>query len=74
MNNDNDNEDNEETAQPPSRRAVHRKFYLGDSVYAQWNDLGQVVLTTEQGEGATNTIYLEIEVIEAFLAWMELPG
>lgn len=38
------------------------KFYLGDAVYAEVNDCSQLVLTTEYGNSATNTIYLEPEV------------
>ena len=34
------------------------KRYLGDSVYID-NDQGQLVLTTENGFGASNTIYLD---------------
>ena len=37
------------------------KQYLGDSVYADFNG-HQIVLTTENGLGASNTIYLEPEV------------
>jgi protocatechuate 3,4-dioxygenase beta subunit len=40
------------------------KQYLGDSVYAEFNGFG-IVLTTENGEGASNTIVLEPEVIRA---------
>lgn len=47
------------------------KRYIGDSVYAEVDDLGALVLTTENGYGATNTIYLEGEVLaelERFVA------
>lgn len=37
------------------------KAYLGDSVYADWDGY-QVVLTTENGMGPSNTIYLEPSV------------
>jgi hypothetical protein len=46
------------------------KRYLDDSVYADWNN-GQVVLTTENGLGPSNVIYLEPETIaelERFVA------
>ena len=47
---------------------MQEKTYLGDSVYAKWdNDSGGMTLTTENGEEPTNTIYLELEVIKAFL-------
>lgn len=43
------------------------KTYLGDSVYAEINKYGQVVLTTENDDhGPSNTIFLEPEV------WAEL--
>lgn len=41
------------------------KVYLGDSVYAQVDELGRVVLTTENGFGPSNTIVLEPEVLHA---------
>ena len=45
------------------------KQYLGDSVYAEYDKYGQIVLTTENGLGATNTIYLEPEVVVAFIKY-----
>jgi len=44
--------------------------YLGDSVYVGI-DRGMVVLTTENGLGASNTIYMEPEVVAAFERWLE---
>lgn len=44
------------------------KEYLGDSVYVEVED-GMVKLTTENGFGASNTIYLEQNVVDAFLSW-----
>jgi len=41
------------------------KDYLGDSVYADWDGCG-IVLTTENGFGASNTICLEPQVLAAF--------
>ena len=46
------------------------KTYLGDSVYVDFPGYG-ITLTTENGYGPTNTIFLEPEVIvslEEFLA------
>ena len=40
------------------------KAYLGDGVYAAVSN-GQIVLTAENGIVATDTIYLEPEVVEA---------
>lgn len=38
------------------------KQYLGDSVYAEFDGYG-ITLTTENGYGASNTIYLEWTVL-----------
>ena len=46
------------------------KQYLGDSVYADIQD-GMLKLTTENGAGANNTIYLESEVVNALLRYLE---
>lgn len=40
------------------------KVYLGDAVYAECR-FGMLVLTTENGLGSTNKIYLEPEVLTA---------
>jgi hypothetical protein len=42
------------------------KVYLGDSVYAEFNTMmaGDVTLTTQNGYGPTNTIYLEPQIVE----------
>lgn len=47
------------------------KQYLGDGVYVERNKSGHVVLTTEDGISATNTIYLEPEVMVALLRWLQ---
>lgn len=46
------------------------KTYLGDSVYAEWDGYG-VVLTTENGYGASNRIVMEPEVYAALIAYVE---
>lgn len=46
------------------------KIYLGDSVYGLSNGYG-ITLTTENGYGPSNTIYLEPEVIANLLAWID---
>lgn len=46
------------------------KVYLGDGVYSTLDD-GRLVLTTENGIKATNTIVLEGPVLEALLNWLE---
>ena len=40
------------------------KQYLGDSVYAERQDHG-ILLTTENGLGPSNSIFLEPEVLSA---------
>lgn len=42
-----------------------KKTYLGDSVYAAFDELGRIVLTTDNGYGPSNTIVLEPEVFGA---------
>lgn len=42
--------------------------YLGDGVYVEIED-GMVKLTTQNGVETTNTIYLEVEVIDALETW-----
>ena len=44
------------------------KTYLGDSVYAAIED-GMIRLTTENGEGPSNIIFLEPEVFKELLRW-----
>lgn len=39
------------------------KAYLGDAVYASISNFGELVLTTEDGIKATNTIVLEPSVV-----------
>ena len=54
-----------------SNREVTNKCYLGDSVYV-YVDLvrGSFVLTTENGCGPTNTIFLEPSVYESLVAYV----
>jgi hypothetical protein len=47
-----------------------RKRYLGDGVYVDVDELGQLVLTTENGIEATNRIVLEPEVYNALVAYV----
>ena len=46
------------------------KQYLGDGVYADF-DGWSIVLTTENGVKATNTIYLEESVVKAFYDYID---
>lgn len=51
-------------------RDPNKKSYLGDSVYvAKWNH--GVVLTTENGYGPSNEIYLEDFVCEALKDYLK---
>lgn len=45
---------------------VESKSYLGDSVYAEFTR-GMLRLTTDNGMGPCNRIFLEDEVVEALL-------
>lgn len=42
------------------------KTYLGDSVYCEITD-DQIILTTENGFGASNTIYIDANVYIALM-------
>lgn len=46
------------------------KAYLGDSVYAEY-DGAHVVLTTENGEGPSNTIYLDGYVMQELIEFVD---
>lgn len=49
-----------------------KKRYIGDSVYVEINDFGQIVLTVENDELApSNTIYLELEVYQNLVVYIE---
>ena len=45
------------------------KVYLGDSVYVDYDTFGYT-LTTENGYGPSNTIYLDSEVLNKFLTYV----
>jgi hypothetical protein len=45
------------------------KTYLGDSVYVEVEN-GMFKLTTDNGEGPSNTIYMEYEVYEALVQYV----
>lgn len=50
---------------------MDKKEYLGDGVYVVVED-GSLVLTTENGIEATNTIYLEKVVIQSLLNYINI--
>ena len=47
-----------------------KKVYLGDSVYVDTDGYG-LTLTTENGYGPSNTIYLEPEVFDSLVKYVE---
>ncbi len=49
------------------------KVYLGDGVYAQWEDTF-ITLTTEYGQGPTNRVVLEPNVFQALVTFVERVG
>lgn len=51
-------------------RARGNRVYLGDSVYVEIEH-GRLKLTTDNGVGASNTIYLEPEVFDALALYMQ---
>lgn len=57
-------------ARQKERRMKPSKTYLGDAVYAEADDFGGVILTTEDGLRATNTIELEPQVIRALQEYL----
>jgi hypothetical protein len=46
------------------------KMYLGDAVYAYFDGFS-IVLTTEDGVRATNTIVMEPDVVSALVTFVE---
>lgn len=46
------------------------KQYLGDAVCAEYDQFGDLKLTTEDGYSTTNVIILEPQVIEALLDYI----
>ena len=46
------------------------KEYLGDSVYVD-SDGYHIILTTEEGQSTTNTIYLDSQVCQALLPYLK---
>ena len=45
--------------------------YLGDSVYARYVDRGNIELSTNNGEGPDNIIFLEPAVYLALTQWVK---
>jgi hypothetical protein len=49
---------------------MDKKVYLGDSVYADY-DGEYIILTTENGLGPSNIIYIDPQVFQALMAYVE---
>ena len=49
------------------------KTYLGDSVYAEFRE-EMIILTTDNGFGASNTICLESEVFDSLIRFVDGLG
>lgn len=47
------------------------KDYLGDAVYVEIDNAGDIVLTTEDGISVSNPIVLEYPVYRNLLEWLE---
>lgn len=54
--------------------ASNKKRYLGDGVYADLDEFGSIVMTTEEGIRTTNRIVLDGEVLSMLIAWMQRMG
>lgn len=50
---------------------MNEKQYLGDGVYVEINKFDQIILTTENGYEATNTIYLEWSVWDSLMKYIK---
>ena len=48
------------------------KSYLGDGVYAEWDDCSNLILTTENGISVENQIYLEPQIFAALERFMKI--
>lgn len=49
---------------------MSQRQYLGDSVYVDV-ERGMLKLTTDNGYGPSNTIYLEDDVLQALLTYLD---
>jgi len=47
------------------------KEYLGDAVYVDLTEWGEVILTTEDGIRTTNTIVMDGAVLASFEDWLK---
>lgn len=50
---------------------MNEKQYLGDGVYIQVKEYGEIWLTTEDGVSVTNTIVLDSHVIQALVIFLK---
>ena len=49
-----------------------KKAYLGDAVYADIDNFGRLVLTTEDGIQASNEIIFELNIIESLMNYLHI--
>jgi hypothetical protein len=49
---------------------MQNKTYLGDSVYLEVKGAFEIILTTDNGDGASNEIVLEYSMIESMQAFV----
>jgi hypothetical protein len=47
---------------------MESKIYIGDAVYVERKEFGDIALTTENGVTATNTVIIAPEVLQNLLA------
>jgi hypothetical protein len=53
---------------------VKSKVYLGDAVYIEIIDSGDLRLTTEDGVSTTNVIYINDAVLEDLIIYLRTKG
>ena len=50
---------------------MERKVYLGDSVYCEFLSPHEIILTTDNGMGASNTIILDVGILKSLNVFVE---
>ena len=51
---------------------IDKKIYIGDGAYAEINNLGDLVLTTENGISVQNTVVIEPEAYPMLERFVEI--
>lgn len=52
---------------------VNEDYYLGDGLYARLDPSRQIEIYSSNGMSKTNVVYMEPEVLRAFLVWLSIP-